>query len=301
MAPSMSMFNYGSRFAMKATRPALKRLYNTSMTQTVTNAPWATKILGGGACVGLGALCAYGLSQPAQYVPAETRNFMASMGGEAFAKRTRSRIMKTYGYLSTGLAMTAGVAVAAYRTPLAGKIMRMNPWMFMGVSLFGCMGSMIACQMADYNSPMKLPLWATFNACQGLSLIPIGMLGGPIVAQAAMITACIVGSLSAVAAVSPGDQFLSMGPALGCGLGVVVAASLGSMFFPGSGLLMNVSLYGGLGLFGLFVCYDTQKILAHAQMDRHYDPINREIGIYIHTINIFIRVAQILAMNQRRK
>merc|ERR1719415_333944 len=150
-----------------------------------------------------------------------------------------------------------------------------------------------------YENPMKLAWWAGMNAMVGLTLVPVGLYGGALVSQAAMITACIVGSLSAVAACSPGDQFLNMGPMLGCGLGVVLAASLGSMFFPTSGLLMNVSLYGGLGLFGLYVCYDTQKIVYHAQMDNNFDPINRELGIYLDTINIFIRVVQILAMSGR--
>merc|ERR1719211_707851 len=123
-----------------------------------------------------------------------------------------------------------------------------------------------------YENPAKLAYWSAFNGLVGLTLVPVGMYGGAIVTQAAMITACIVGSLSAVAACSPGDTFLSMGPMLGCGLGVVVAASLGQIFFPASGLLHNVALYGGLGIFGLFICYDTQKILYHAQMDSNYDP-----------------------------
>merc|ERR1719499_1684065 len=157
------------------------------------------------------------------------------------------------------------------------------------------------CRMTPYENPMKLAWWSAFNCINGLMLVPMGLYGGALVTQAAMITACIVGSLSAVAACSPGDTFLSMGPMLGCGLGVVLAASLGSMFFPGSAMLMNISLYGGLGVFGLFLCYDTQKVLYHAQMDNQFDPINRELGIYINTINIFVRVAQILAMGGGRR
>merc|ERR1719499_1706426 len=156
------------------------------------------------------------------------------------------------------------------------------------------------CRMTPYENPMKLVWWSMFNAANGLTLVPVGLLGGQIVTQAAMITACIVGSLSAVAACSPGDTFLSMGPMLGCGLGVVFAASLGSMFFPGSSMLMNVSLYGGLGVFGLYTCYDTQKILYHAQMDNQFDPINRELGIYLDTIIIFIRVVTILSGGKKK-
>ena len=63
----------------------------------------------------------------------------------------------------------------------------------------------------------------------------------------------------------------------------------------------SLALYGGLILFGGFLLYDTQKIIYKAE--RHplygagkFDPINSSIGIYADTINIFIRIAQILAM-----
>merc|ERR1719327_23084 len=89
-----------------------------------------------------------------------------------------------------------------------------------------------------------------FNAFMGFALCPMVAVGGAILQQAALITGIIVGSLSLVAAAAPDDAFLSWGPYLGVGLGVIVAASFGSMFFPGSALLHNVCLYGGLGLFG---------------------------------------------------
>jgi FtsH-binding integral membrane protein len=63
----------------------------------------------------------------------------------------------------------------------------------------------------------------------------------------------------------------------------------------------SLALYGGLILFGGFMLYDTQKIIYRAE--RHpvygagkFDPINSSLGIYADTLNIFIRIAQILAM-----
>jgi len=284
-----------------------KRFYQRSanvgapIMQTIRTMPKANQMVGGMAALGVGALCMYGYSQPANYVPGSTRDLMAQFGGAAYAKRVRSRIMNTYGHLAAGLGMTAGFAVAAFRGGLAHRMMNMNPMLLMGGTMMGCIGLSMMTQSTPYDNPMKYVWWTGFNAFIGLSLVPMGMLGGALVSQAAVYTAMIVGSLSLVAAASPSDQFLSMGPMLGCGLGVVMAASIGSAFFPASSMLYNVGLYGGLGVFGLFICYDTQKILYHAQMDKHFDPINREIGIYMHTINIFIRVAQILAMSQGRR
>ncbi len=98
-----------------------------------------------------------------------------------------------------------------------------------------------------------------------------------------------------------------MGGPLALGLGLVFASAIGTMFLPpttalGAGLY-SVSLYGGLLLFGGFLLYDTQKIIHNAEnhpmwgAQRKYDPINQSIGIYLDTINIFIRIAQILAMS----
>lgn len=287
-----------NRAACRVMKPmAAKRLLSSSVVKTIRAGPTWAQYAGGASALGVGALCAYGLSQPAQYVPASSRNLMGQLGGKAYAERVRWRVGQTYAYLAAGLAMTAGVSIFAFQRGVATKMARMNPMAVCFGGLAASIGCMMGTRMTPYENPIKHVWWSGFNAVTGLTLVPIGMLGGALVTQAAMITACIVGSLSAVAACSPGDTFLSMGPMLGCGLGVVLAASLGSMFFPASGLLMNISLYGGLGLFGLYVCYDTQKILYHAQMDNEFDPINREIGIYLDTINIFVRVVQILAMS----
>lgn len=273
-----------------------------SIGATISKAPTGVKLMGGAASLGLGALCAGGYMMPATYASPKHRNMLRQYGGDSYAQMIRSRVGKTYGYLTCGLGMTAGVAVAAFRKGWAIRIASMNPLVFAGASILGCWVTMAGIHSTPMeNYPVKLAFWGGLNTLMGLSLVPLGCLGGPLVTQAAMITACVVGSLSAVAACSPGDEFLSMGPLLGCGLGVVIAASFGQMFFPASPLLHNVALYGGLGLFGLFICYDTQKILYHAQMDNNYDPMSRQVGIYMHTLNIFIRVAQVLAMGGGRR
>lgn len=94
------------------------------------------------------------------------------------------------------------------------------------------------------------------------------------------------------------------------GFGAVFMASIGSAFLPpttalGAGLY-SFSLYGGLVLFSGFMLYNTQKIVHRAEHHPYYgmqkyDPINNSMGIYMDTINIFIRIAQILAMGGGRR
>ena len=102
-----------------------------------------------------------------------------------------------------------------------------------------------------------------------------------------------------------------MGGPLAMGLGVVFVSSLGSAFLPPTSALgagvHAIALYGGLILFGAFLLYDTQKILHRAEHHpvgygvRAYDPINASISIYVDTMNIFIRIAQILDMGGNRR
>ena len=175
----------------------------------------------------------------------------------------------------------------------------------------------------------------------GAVIAPICFLGGPILTRAAWYTAgtyeyylnygtkskkyrssfiffisyfCtgMVGGLSTVAACAPSDKFLYMGGPLAMGFGVIFASSIASAFLPpttalGAGVY-SIALYGGLILFGGFILYDTQKIIHRAE--RHpmygygiqkYDPINSSMGIYTDTLNIFIRIAQILAMQGGRR
>jgi len=107
---------------------------------------------------------------------------------------------------------------------------------------------------------------------------------------------------------APSEKFLNMGGVLGAGLGAVFVASIGSAFLPpttrlGSGLYA-ISMYGGLVLFSLFLLYDTQKIIKKAETHPivpAFDPVNASMGIYMDTVNIFIRIAMMLAGGNRKK
>lgn len=91
-----------------------------------------------------------------------------------------------------------------------------------------------------------------------------------------------------------------MGGVLAIGLGGLLGVSILSMFNPMSPALYNIWLYGGLGLFSLFVLYDTQMILERAKTQREFDPITNSIGIYLDAINIFVRFAMIFG-NAKKK
>lgn len=175
----------------------------------------------------------------------------------------------------------------------------MNPWLYMGLSF----GMLMGIHMCDYhnNWAIKNLMFAGWVGLVSSSLVPlIHMYSMPILFDAMMATGITMGSLAAVAYNAPSEQFLNMGGVLAIGLGGMLGVSILSMFNPMSPALYNIWLYGGLGLFSMFVLYDTQMILARAKTEPRFDPINNSIHVYLDAIQLFIRFAMIFG-NAKKK
>ena len=142
-----------------------------------------------------------------------------------------------------------------------------------------------------------------FNTAIGLTLSPLCVLGGPLLARAAAMTAGVVGSLSFVAANSPSDQYLWMAGPLAMGLGAVFVASFGALL-PGGAIasvMHKVWMYGGLALFSGMCLYDTARIVETARVAPTFDPVGMSLSIYMDAVNIFVRIAMLLSGGGNRK
>jgi len=261
--------------------------------------------LAGAAALGIGALAFYGAGLSGEMGAVE-KSVM-------WPQYVKDRIRDTYMYFGASVAATAGTAVAAFRTPAVMNLVSRGGLLAMGVSIAAMMGSGMVARSIPYSPGLgtKQLAWLAHCAVIGAVVAPICLLGGPILTRAAWYTAGMVSGLSTVAVCAPSDKFLYMGGPLAMGLGIVFCASLGSAFLPpttamGAGLY-SVAMYGGLILFGAFLLYDTQKIIYRAE--KHpvgygappFDPVNASMGIYMDTINIFIRIASILASGGNRR
>merc|ERR1719431_2176708 len=226
----------------------------------------------------------------------------------------KDRVKDTYMYFGASLGATAASATAIFRSPAAMNLVNRGGLIAMGVSIAAMIGSSMVARSIPYTPGVgaKQAAWLAHCAVVGAVVAPICFLGGPILTRVAWYTAGMVGGLSTVAVCAPSDKFLYMGGPLAMGLGVVFCASLGSAFLPpstalGAGLY-SVAMYGGLLLFGAFLLYDTQRIIHEAE--RHpapayygapaFDPVNASMSIYMDTINIFIRIATLLAGGRKK-
>ncbi|XP_004607482.1 growth hormone-inducible transmembrane protein [Sorex araneus] len=254
--------------------------------------------IAGGAAVGLGALCYYGLGM--------SNEIGAIEKAVIWPQYVRDRIHSTYMYLAGSIGVTALSALAVTRTPVLMNFMLRGSWVTIGATFAAMIGAGMLVRSISYeNSPGPKHLaWLLHSGVMGAVVAPLTILGGPLLIRAAWYTASIVGGLSTVAMCAPSEKFLNMGAPLGVGLGVVFASSLGSMFLPPTSVagatLYSVAVYGGLVLFSMFLLYDTQKVIKRAEITplygaQKYDPINSMLGIYMDTLNIFMRIVSILA------
>lgn len=262
-------------------------------------------VVAGASAFALGSLCYYGLGLSNERGAIDTHVY--------WSETVRQRIRSTYAYFGGSILATAVSAVAASSFPPLLNFMTRSPMLAMFGSIVVSISSLMICMRLPYTESFgtKHLAWLAFASSMGASICPLVFLGGPLLARAAAYTAGIVGGLSTLAVCAPSEKFLYMGGPLAMGLGAVIVASIGSMFVPATTVigssLYSISLYGGLVLFGGFVLYDTQHVIHRAERHPYYsdvpfDPINACLGIYMDTVNIFIRIVTILASgNSKRK
>jgi len=294
----------GQRVSHAARRKGLKEMANAPSQGTAFNIGQGA--LAGASALGIGALAFYGLGLSNQEGAADKAML--------WPEHVRQRVRDTYGYFGASIGITAASAAAVFRTPALLNVVASGGLISLGVSIAAMIGTGMIARSIPYEEGLgkKQLAWMAHCAVMGTVLAPICFLGGPILYRAAWYTAGMVGGLSTVAVTAPSDKFLYMGGPLAMGFGVIFMSSIASNFLPpttalGAGVY-SLALYGGLILFGGFILYDTQKIIHRAENHPNwgygvtkFDPINNSIGIYADTLNIFIRIAQILAMQGGRR
>ncbi|KAL9032228.1 MAG: hypothetical protein Q9180_006619 [Flavoplaca navasiana] len=223
----------------------------------------------------------------------------------------RAYLNDTFLHTGLGLGIIGVAASALHRSGWSYRLMSANPWVVLGGGLVVSLGTMYGTfSTHPDNYLQKYALWAGFNVAQAAVLSPLLFLQPALLARAGLYTVAMMGSIAFVGATAKQEKYLYLGGPLLAGVALVAVSGFAPLVLPATAArtLMwseRIWLYGGLAVFGGFTLYDTQKILHHARMAQRglarKDVVNESISLELDFLNIFIRMVQILGMQQRRK
>ncbi|KAI9759904.1 MAG: hypothetical protein M4579_002029 [Chaenotheca gracillima] len=223
----------------------------------------------------------------------------------------RSYLNDTFLHTGLGLGIIGVAATALHRSGWSYRLMATNPWAVIGLSLAGSLGMMYGTfATSPDNYVQKYAFWGGFNVVQAAVLSPLLFMQPALLARAGLYTLGMMGSIAFVGATAKQEKYLYLGGPLLAGVAVVAISGFAPLVLPATATrtLMwseNLWLYGGLAVFGGFTLYDVQKVLHHARLAQQgivpRDPVNESISLELDFLNIFIRMVQILGMNQKRK
>ncbi|KAL1958421.1 hypothetical protein VTO42DRAFT_4522 [Malbranchea cinnamomea] len=223
----------------------------------------------------------------------------------------RNYLNQTFMHTGLGVGIIAVAARALHTSGWSYRLMAMNPWAVVGLSLVGSIGTMYATLYTPpENYIPKYALWAGFNLCQAAVLSPLMFLSPALLARAGMYTVGMMGSIAFVGATAKQEKYLYLGAPLLAGVTIVALSGFAPLVLPATATrtLMwseRIWLYGGLAVFGGFTLYDVQKILHHARLAQRgiikRDVVNESISLELDFLNIFIRMVQILGMRSNSR
>ncbi|KAL2022050.1 hypothetical protein VTK56DRAFT_6094 [Thermocarpiscus australiensis] len=225
----------------------------------------------------------------------------------------RSYLNKTFTHTGLGIGIIGLTAYQMVQSGFVYRIMVTNPWIVGIGGLALSIGSMVATRAIDpENYVPKYACWAAFNATQAALIAPLMTIAPPaLLARAGLYTLAMMGSISFVGATAKQDKYLYIGGPLLAGAAIVAVSGFAPLVLPATAVRTlafteNLWLWGGLAVFGGFTLYDVQKVLYHARLAQRgvikADPVNESISLELDFLNIFVRMVQILMMqNNRRK
>ncbi|RDA93254.1 hypothetical protein CP533_6514 [Ophiocordyceps camponoti-saundersi (nom. inval.)] len=271
-----------------------------SQQQSMTSGPGLRKLMIGGAIFG-GTLLAVNF-----VFNRETRDD----GG--MPEYEREYLNSTFLHTGLGLGIIGLTARQMVRTGFVYRLMVTNPWLVGIGGLALSFGTMIGTRsISPDNYIPKYALWTAFNATQAAFVAPLlAFVPMPLLARAGLYTVGVMGALSLIGATAKQEKYLYIGGPLLAGAAVVALSGLAPLALPATALRTlavteKLWLYGGLAVFGGFTLYDVQKILYHARLAQagmiKRDAVNESISLELDFLNIFIRLVQIMMMNQSRK
>jgi FtsH-binding integral membrane protein len=203
----------------------------------------------------------------------------------------RAHLSKVYGTLMAGLGATAVSTVLGLFAP--------------GLSIVGTIGFIVGVFALVFTDRSRVVfrqnLFLAVCALAGLSISPlVGASSLGTILAAALGTSGIFAGFTLAALKARRKSMLLLGGVLGGGLLLVFFCALGGLLLPLFGVtnpailgaLWNINLYVGLGVFSLFVAYDTQRIIEDYR-EGNNDHVSHALNLFLDILNIFVRLLHI--------
>ncbi|KAH7298634.1 hypothetical protein KP509_25G052200 [Ceratopteris richardii] len=149
---------------------------------------------------------------------------------------------------------------------------------------------------------LKLLLSAAFlhGASVGPLIELVLQIDSGILVTAFVGAALIFGCFSGAAILARNREFLYLGGVLSSALSLLFWLRASSYLFGSSSAYFFVELYGGMFLFMGYVLYDTQLIIAKADLG-DLDHVKHALDLFVDLMGLFVRLLAILAKNSTEK
>eukprot|EP01097_Dermamoeba_algensis_P007175 TRINITY_DN4497_c0_g2_i1.p1 TRINITY_DN4497_c0_g2~~TRINITY_DN4497_c0_g2_i1.p1 ORF type:complete len:346 (+),score=56.08 TRINITY_DN4497_c0_g2_i1:67-1104(+) len=206
-------------------------------------------------------------------------------------------LMKVYGTLGLTSLFAATGSFLSFLAP---------PAMVGALSLGGVIGGfglLLALIFTDRNKVnLREKMLYGFGFLQGLGIASLLATIPPATIFLALAgTAAIFGGFSIAALKAKSKTFLALGGALFGALLFLIVASLATFIGSAFGLVsatfalgfQSFYLYAGLGIFSLFVAYDTQQMIDAAR-NGDKDHVSQGLNLFLDVWNLFVLLLQIL-------
>ncbi len=174
------LFTNDSRQAVRRADHATRRKTLKEMAMappTATPFKVGQGFVAGASALGIGALAFYGLGLSSEPGSLEQ--------SALWPQYVKERIRDTYMYFGASIGVTAGTAVAIFRSPAMMNIVMRQGWIAMGVSIAAMIGTQILVKSIPYEPGFgaKQLAWLGHCATLGAVIAPICLLGGPILTR----------------------------------------------------------------------------------------------------------------------
>jgi len=233
---------------------------------------------------------------PATFPSYEQRQQQAGSQYESLSDGVVAHMRRVYATLATGIGISAAASVTAMATPL-GLVHPLIPGLGAMVPLLGLMYT----SKHTHSQTLRAGLFAAFTGLSGWAMAPLLLVAlkvsPAIVPQALAITTGLFGTMTALSLFAKPGSMLRLGVPLGAGMLMLLGCGVAGMFVPVTSawypLLHSINLYGGLGIFTLYIAYDTQNMINEYEMGED-DHLKHAVDLFINFKAIFQRVLLLL-------